>query len=80
MTSSIIQEITRRTVSWMMRAPGEVGPGLQHLAQRLAGKRQIGEVDDLEQPGAQAIVDVVGVVGDVVGDGGDLGLGARHSR
>ena len=35
-----------------------------------------GEVVEREQPGAQPVVDVMGVIGDVVGDGGDLGLGA----
>ena len=32
------------------------------------------EIVDPEQAGAQTIVDVVGVIGDVVGDRGDLGL------
>ncbi len=49
------------------------------------------EIVEREQLGAQAVVDVVGVIGDVVGDRGDLRLGAgeapqlevlrsRHSR
>ena len=36
----------------------------------------LGEIVEREQLGAQAVVDVVGVIGDVVGDGRDLRLGA----
>ncbi len=39
----------------------------------------LGEIVEPEQPGAQPVVDVVGVVGDVVGDGGDLRLGAGEA-
>ena len=47
------------------------------LAQDVAEQRQAGELVDPEHLGAQAVVDVVGVVGDVVGDGAALRLGAR---
>ena len=47
------------------------------LAQDVAEQRQAGKLLDPEHLGAQAVVDVVGVVGDVVGDGAALRLGAR---
>ena len=47
------------------------------LAQDVVEQRQARELLDPEHLGAQAIVDVVGVVGDVVGDGAALRLGAR---
>ena len=47
------------------------------LAQDLVEQRQAAKLLDAEHLGAQAIVDVVGVVGDVVGDGAALRLGAR---
>ena len=40
-------------------------------------ERHIGEIGDREQSGAQPVVDVVVVVGDIVGERGDLRLGAR---
>ena len=46
------------------------------ISQNVADQRHLGEVVEGEKLGAQAVVDVVGVIGDVVGDGGDLGLGA----
>ena len=49
---------------------------LADLAQNVADERNFGEILEREQAGAQPVVDVVGVVGDIVGDGGDLGLGA----
>ena len=36
------------------------------------GERHHLEIVDTKQPGAQAIVDIVGVIGDVVGKGRDL--------
>ena len=36
-----------------------------------------GDIVEREQIGAQAVVDVMGVIGDVVGQRGDLRLGAR---
>ena len=41
-------------------------------------QRHIGEIGDREQPGAQPVVEVVVVVGDVVGERGDLRLGTRE--
>ena len=47
------------------------------LAQNAVDQRQAGEILDREHLGAQPVVDVVGVVGDVVGDGAALRLDAR---
>ena len=44
------------------------------------GSATVGDVVELEQFGAQPVVDVVGVVGDVVGEGGDLRLHAGETR
>ena len=44
------------------------------LGDHVRGERHHLEIVDAEQAGAQAVVDVVGVIGDVVGDGGDLRL------
>ena len=46
------------------------------LVQDFAHQRDLGEIVEREQFGAQAVVDVVGVIGNVVGDGRDLRLGA----
>ena len=45
----------------------------------LPGQRDGGDVVEAEQLGAQPVVDVVGVVGDVVGEGGDLRLARSGS-
>ena len=45
----------------------------------LAQERDLGEIVEREQVGAQPVVDVVGVIGDVVGDRGDLRLGAGEA-
>ena len=42
-------------------------------------QRNGGDVVEREQSGAQPVVDVVGVVGDVVGEGGDLRLDAGEA-
>ncbi len=47
------------------------------LVHDAARQRDIREIGKIDQAGPQAIVDVMGVVGDVVGDGRDLRLGAR---
>ena len=39
-------------------------------------QRDAGKIVEREQLGAQAVVDVMGVIGDVVGDRGDLRLRA----
>ena len=49
------------------------------LADDFAGQRDGGDVVNAEQPGAQPVVDIVGVVGDVVGESGDLRLQARKT-
>ena len=49
------------------------------IAQDLAHQRHLGEVVEREQLGAQSVVDVMGVIGDVVGDRGDLRLGAGEA-
>ena len=46
------------------------------LVQDFAHQRHLGDIVEREQFGAQAVIDVVGVIGNVVGDGCDLRLGA----
>ena len=61
-------------------APGiEPRIGGADLADDAARQRHGGDVVEIEQFGAQPVVDVVGVVGDVVGEGGDLRLDARKA-
>ena len=57
-------------------APGviEIGIMLVDLGDDVGGQRHDLEIVDAEQPGPQAVVDVVGVIGDVVGEGRDLRL------
>ena len=50
-----------------------------HGQKNVAHERDLREIVEREQVGAQAVVDVVGVVGDVVGDRGDLRLGAGEA-
>ena len=45
-----------------------------------AGERHLGDIVEPEQLGAQAVVDIVRVIGDVVGKRGDLRLGAGEAR
>ena len=61
-----------------MPAPHRVEPRVQpvHLGQRRADQRQLGQVGLGEEPGAQAVVQVVVVIGDVVGHRRHLRLGA----
>ena len=69
-----------------MDQPRLVEPGIapRDLGEDRPDQRHVGEIGDREQPGAQAVVDVVVVVGDVVGQRGDLrlgpGKGVRSSR
>ena len=44
-----------------------------------AGQRHGGDIVDMKQRGAQAVVEVMGVVGDIVGEGGDLCLDAGEA-
>ena len=57
--------------------PGLVDAGIapRDFGEYRADQRHIGEIGDREQPGAQPVVDVVVVVGDVVGERRDLRLG-----
>ena len=50
-----------------------------HGQKDVAHERDLREIVEREQVGAQPVVDVVGVVGDVVGDRGDLRLGAGEA-
>ena len=47
---------------------------LQHLRQRFARQRNISKIDEIEKIGPQAIVDVVGVVGDIIRNRRHLGF------
>ena len=77
MTSSIIRVISRRTNSCATRLASSCGyVAASILAGCRADSGTLGEIVEREQAGPQAVVDVVGVVGDVVGDGGDLRFGA----
>ena len=70
-----MRSIIRRIDSWIRRdssMPGIAPRDLARTPRRPAARREIGE---REQAGAQAVVDVVVVVGDVVGERGDLRLG-----
>ena len=55
----------------------EVGIEAQHLSQRLVRQGDIAEIDDVEQLGAQPIVDIMGIVCNVVGERRYLRLGGR---
>ena len=57
----------------------EVRIGRPYLADDLARQRRRGNVVDVEKLGAQAVVDIVGVVSDIVGNGGDLRFGAGEA-
>ncbi len=63
-------------------AAADVGPAAQHVPHERTDEGDIDEVGGSEQAGAQRVVDVVGVVGDVVGDRGGLrleaGVGLGH--
>ena len=60
--------------------PFETGIKSRDFGQQAAGETDAGDVVQFEQAGAQPIVDVVSVVGDVVGDRGRLRLGAGKER
>ena len=67
--------IRRRTDSEIMRSRSMPGILLHHFAKDFAGKRHVHQVGDLEQAGAQSVLDVVIVVRDVVGQRRHLRLG-----
>ena len=50
------------------------GIGVAHLRERFGGDRHLGELGEIEQPGTEAVIDVVIVVGDVVGESSGLRL------
>ena len=77
MTSSIIRVSSRRITSWTRRAGLEVRMLDRDLAQDLAQQRHTGQFVDVKNIGAQPVVDVVGIVGNIVGDSAALRLGAR---
>jgi hypothetical protein len=62
--------------SSIMHQPPGVEPGMRDADGRddFARQRNRGDVVDAEQLGTQPVVDVVGIVGDVVGDSGQLRL------
>ena len=67
--------IIRRTVSWTRRRPASRGMRLQHrfhVAREDRDTRRAARASS--RPGAQAVVDVVVVVGDLVGEVGELRL------
>ena len=61
----------------MSLPPGlDLRPPLQHVADEGANEGHVNEVVKLKQAGAEGIVYIVRIIGDVVGDGGNLGLEA----
>ena len=68
-------EMTRRTVSWTTPLHLDAGIGLEHRRQRLPRQRHVAQVDHVEEPRPQAIIDVMGIIGDIVGKRRDLRLG-----
>ncbi len=58
----------------LVHAAGGLDAGIARidLAHDVADDRNRGDVVERKQVGAQAVVDVVGVIGDVVGERGDL--------
>ena len=54
--------------------PLQSGIKFKNIGQRLAHQRHVAEIDDVEKFGPEAVINVMGVVGDVIGDGGNLGF------
>ena len=75
--SLTMRSIRRRIDSWMSRGFLDPGVARRDLAKDRPDQRHVVEIGDGEQPGAQPVVDVVIVVGDVVGERRHLRLGAR---
>jgi len=76
MTSSTNRVMTRRNDFMDRPGPFEAGIKALHLIAQRADKRNLRDVLYVEQSGAQPVVYVMGVVGDVVGERGALRLGA----
>ena len=72
--------IMRRIASWIRRGWAMPGYCRSTMHEHLADQRQLAQIGDLEQPGAQAVVDVVVVVGDVVATAPRPAPPARHGR
>ena len=77
MTSSIMRVIRRRTDFVHAARRLEARIARLDLAHDIADQRHAGDIVEREQIGAQAVVDVMGVVGDVVGERGALRFRAR---
>ena len=69
--------IRRRTVSCTRRAGSSAGNAGVDLAQDVADERHRGDIVERKQIGAQAVVDVMGVIGDVIRQRGHLRFRAR---
>ena len=54
----------------------DAGIAIGDLGEHRPDQRHVGQIGDREQPGAQPVVDIVVVVGDVVGERGNLRLRA----
>ena len=65
-----------------MRAPRGIETGVLcgKFAEHLAGEWQLREIVEREQVGAESIVDVVRVVGNIIGNRAGLRLGAVQAR
>ena len=50
----------------------KIGIGLEHLPQRFAHQWNVSKINDLEQPCPQTIVNVMGIVGNVIRNGRHL--------
>ena len=77
MTSSMKRVMTRRVSSWMTRGLLEAGMEASISLSSAGEERRVADLGEIEQAGAQAVVDVVRVIGDVVGDRRRLRLEAR---
>ena len=66
--------IMRRTVSWITRRSAMSGMGLAHPFNVPRQQRHLFELFQRDQPGTQAVIDIMVVVGDLVGEVGDLRL------
>ena len=58
----------------------DTGIGLPHLGERARRDRHFGKLGEGEEAGAIAVIDVVIVIGDVVGESGGLGLDRGEGR
>ena len=72
----------RRTVSWIRRRPAMCGYSASRLGRMAGEEADSVELLEREQAGAQAVIDIVVVVGDLVGQIADLRFqrGRRPSR